>query len=237
MSRIDVHCHFLPGIDDGCRDINESLACLRLMAEAGYSRLFCTPHCGDSEFSELTTAEVAERVRALQGHAVAAQIPIELRPGGELRLSPHIAEDLPQFGVPTYGHAGKYVLADLWENDWPSWATRAVEWLQARGYTVILAHPERMPLLRANPDAINMLAKFGLLFQGNLGPIGGADTPQIVALAEHYLQEDRYFMVGSDGHRPPHMPARLAGLKRIETLVGPDKLRQLTITNPARLWT
>jgi protein-tyrosine phosphatase len=236
MSRIDVHCHFLPGIDDGCRDMEESLACLRAMAAAGYSKLFCTPHCGDAEFSNLSTTEVAERVRALQGQAIAAQIPLELRPGGELRLSPHIAEDLPELGVPTYGHSGNYVLTDLWESDWPNWATRAVEWLQTRGYTVILAHPERMPLLLNNPEAITMLAKCGLLFQGNLGPIGGADSPQIVGLAQRYLQEDRYFMVGSDGHRPAHMAARLAGLQRIEALVGAEKLHQLTVTHPGRIW-
>ncbi len=69
-------------------------------------------------------------------------MPIELRQGGELRLSPYIAEDLPKMGVPTYGHAGESVLADLWEPEWPMWAPRAVEWLQARGYAVIIAGAE-----------------------------------------------------------------------------------------------
>ncbi len=236
MNRIDVHCHFLPAIDDGCRDIAESLDCLRIMVAAGYSKIFCTPHAGSSEFSELTCDEVAERVRTLHGHAVAAQIPIQLRPGGELRLSPHIAEDLLHFGVPTYGHSGKYVLADLWEPEWPTWASRAVEWLQARGHTVIIAHPERMPMMRGDPGRIDEIAKLGVLFQGNLGPIGGADPPQIVALAERFLMDGRYFMVGTDGHRASHLTTRLAGLKRIEALVGPEKLEELTVTHPTRLW-
>ena len=237
MNRIDVHCHFLPDLDDGCQNLFESLECLRLMAAHGYNRIFCTPHAGSSEFSELTCEAVAEHVRELQGHLVAAQIPIELRPGGELRLSPHIAEDLPRMGVPTYGHATKYILTDLWESDWPSWATRAVEWLQKRGLTVIIAHPERMPIMRTNPAFIQELAKLGVLFQGNLGPIAGADSPPIVALAQRFLQDGRYFMVGSDGHRPPHMLARLDGLNRINDLVGPEKLEELTVRNPARLWT
>jgi protein-tyrosine phosphatase len=210
-----------------------------MMVAAGYGRVFCTPHCGSSEFSDLSVGEIAERVRSLQGHVDAAGIGIELRPGGELRLSPHLAEDLPVetggVGVPTYGHAGKYVLADVWEMTWPAWATQAVEWLQNRGHTVIIAHPERMPSLRERPDRIQELADLGVLFQGNLGPIAGADSADIVALARRYLLDGRYFMVGTDGHRPPHMAQRLAGLKVVEELVGAEKLLELTVTNPGRM--
>jgi len=236
MNRIDVHCHFIPNLDDGCQSLAESLACLRIMVAHGYSRLFCTPHCGASEFTDLTVSEVAERVRSLQGHLAAAQIPIAIKPGGELRLSPTLVEQLPDGTVPTFGHAGKYVLADLWEPDWPIWATRAIRWIQSKGHTVILAHPERMPVLRETPERINELADLGLLFQGNLGPLGGADSPDIVALARRYLKENRYFMVGTDGHRQNHMEVRLKGLQIVEDLMGKEKLEELTVTHPLRLW-
>lgn len=234
--RIDVHNHFIPSLDDGCQSLSESLDCLRMMVANGYSRLFCTPHCGAYEFNDLAPSEVAERVRSLQGHVDAAGIPVQLKPGGELRLSPMIAEDLPDDTAPTYGHSGKYVLADLWEPNWPAWAVRAVEWLQARGHIVIIAHPERMPVLRSAPDRINELAALGVLFQGNLGPIAGNDAADIVALARRYLLEDRYFMVGTDAHRLNSLPQRLAGLKVIEQLAGAEKLQLLTVTNPGRLW-
>jgi protein-tyrosine phosphatase len=236
MNRIDVHCHFLPGLDDGCKDLSESLECLQIMAGHGYDRIFCTPHAGSSDFTELTCQQVAERVRELQGHVATAGLPIELRPGGELRLSPHIPQDMPKFGIPTFGHAGKYILVDLWEPDWPAWAAEAIEWLQKQDCTVIVAHPERMPVLRGNPEKIEEIAKLGVLFQGNLGPIGGADSAAIVALAHRFLQDGRYFMVGSDGHRANHMMARLQGLRKIEELVGKDKLEELTEKNPSRLW-
>jgi protein-tyrosine phosphatase len=163
-------------------------------------------------------------------------VPVELRAGGELRLSEGITTDLPDGIVPTYGQAGKYVLADLWEPDWPGWATRAVEWLQGQGYMVIIAHPERMPVLRENPERINELSALGVLFQGNLGPISGGDAADVVALARRYLLEGRYFMVGTDGHRPSHMGVRLAGLRVIEQLAGPEKLEELTVTHPGRVW-
>lgn len=236
MTRIDTHCHFIPNLDDGCQSLADSLTCLRMMAEAGYSRIFCTPHCGSIDFTDLTPPEVAERVRMLQGHIDVAGIPIQLRPGGELRLGPDFEHGLRKEDVPTFGHAGKYVLADLWENDWPRWATNAVEWLQNNGFRVIIAHPERMPVLREKPEFINELAGLGVLFQGNLGPIGGGDSADIVNLSRRYLRENRYFMVGTDGHRPSHMLARINGLRVIEDLLGAPKLEELTVRNPGRLW-
>jgi protein-tyrosine phosphatase len=236
MNRIDVHCHFLPCLDDGCASLEDSLTCLRTMANAGYNRVFCTPHCGQFALKDPCCEKVDELVKTLAGHLQTANIPIELKPGGELRLTPHLAEDLLRLGVPTYGHAGKYVLADSWDEDWPFWATKAVEWLQKRNYTVILAHPERMPVLLENPDKIDELASLGVLFQGNLGPIGGGESPKVNALARRYLLEGRYFMVGTDGHRPAHMAPRINGLKVIEELLGKDKLDELTVRNPARLW-
>jgi protein-tyrosine phosphatase len=236
MNRIDVHCHFLPKLDDGCISLDESLVCLRMMVAAGYDRIFCTPHCGALEFTDLRPAEVAERVRELQGHVDAAGIPIQLKPGGELRLSDDLMEDLRPEDLPTFGHAGRYVLTDIWEDDWPAWASRCVAWLQKLGHMVILAHPERMSVLRKKPEGILELANLGLLFQGNLGPIGGGDSEDIVALSRRYLTEGRYFMVGTDGHRPNHMTHRVNGLRVVEQLMGREKLEELTVKNPGRLW-
>ncbi|HVX85197.1 MAG TPA: CpsB/CapC family capsule biosynthesis tyrosine phosphatase, partial [Phycisphaerae bacterium] len=205
--RVDVHGHFLPDVDDGCRDLGESLACLHMMAAAGYGVVTCTPHRGEEGFSDLSCNVVAEKVAALQEAVTTAGIGIRLVAGGEVRLSPMIAEDLARLGVPTYGNAGRYILTDIWEPDWPVWADRAVEWLQKRGLTVIVAHPERMPFLRKTPEGIERIAKTGVIFQGNLGPLGGADAKDICALAERYLKEGRYHMVGTDGHRMGHLGA------------------------------
>lgn len=237
MNRIEVHCHFLPGVDDGCRDVEESLACLRIMAEAGYAKIFCTPHVGPDGCPEtLDMSAVLERLETLRTHAAQANIPVELKPGGEVRIRHEMPEILARFGVPSFGHEGKYVLVDTWEEKWPAWQTRAIEWLQKKGLTVILAHPERMPVLHSDPAFITELVRMGILFQGNLGPIAGADSPRITALSHRFLQDGRYFLLATDGHRPPHMPTRLTGLDKARELVGTAVIDELTIRNPARLW-
>jgi len=234
--RIDVHNHFLPAQDDGCRDLAESLVALRQMVAAGYDRLFCTPHTNAGTFSDPSPAQVAAAVAALRTAVQQAGIPLELKPGGELRLSVSLPDRLPTMELPTFGHAGKYVLIDLWERDWPTWATRSVEWLGAQNLQVILAHPERMPMVRRNPAFMDELTKMGLWFQGNLGPIGGGDVPDIVALAHRFLQDGRYFMLGTDGHRPDTLGVRIDGLQVVEHLAGHAKLTELTEVNPGKLW-
>lgn len=236
MNRIDIHNHFIPGIDDGCKSLGDSLTCLRMLVEHGYTRSFCTPHFGDSDAYTTTPVEVARRVAELQRAATEAGIAISLKPGGELRLSPEMIEMLPTEHVPSYGNAKKYVICDLWEHEWPEWGTEGVEWLQGLGLKVILAHPERLPLLIRDPGAIDELAKMGLLFQGNLGPIAGADVRGVTSAAERFLKDGRYFMVGTDGHRPSHLAERLAGLVTIEKALGSAKLTELTVTNPGTLW-
>ncbi len=236
MLRTEIHCHFLPGIDDGCINLAESLACLRIMADHGYRKIFCTPHCGAETLTELSTEIVTDLVARLAGEIKKNDLPLELRPGGELRLSPTVTTDLQRNGIPSYGHHGTHILVDIWTPDWPAWATHAVEWLQNRGFTVILAHPERMTYLRRNPAAIQELAHLGLLFQGNLGPIAGADSPEVVHLAERFLQDGRYFMLGSDGHHTDHLPTRLQGLQRAADLIGANAVAELVEKNPARLW-
>ncbi len=145
---------------------------------------------------------------------------------------------MAEMGIPTFNHAGQYALVDLWERDWPQWATRGVEWLLKQNLKVILAHPERMAALRQNPKFIDELARMGLLFQGNLGPIiAGGDKPEVVALAHQFLKDGRYFMVGTDGHRPDTpCPSAWKVCKPSKNSSAPKSSLKLTQTNPEKLW-
>jgi protein-tyrosine phosphatase len=236
MGRIDVHNHYLPGMDDGCRTYADAVPCIKAFMEKGYNRFFLTPHTGPTDMCDIRPEATLAAIDEFRRQMRTAGITAEFRPGGELRLSPEMARWKDTSGVPTFGMNTRYVLADLWEPDWPAWADRCVDWLQANEFTVILAHPERMMVMRENPSLIQTLAKRGLLFQGNLGPLGGSEPEAQRLLAERFLQEGRYFMLGSDCHRFAHATARLHGLERAQTLVGEKIVDQLTIENPAKLW-
>src|SRR5687768_4955248 len=83
--RIDVHAHLLPGIDDGCSTVEDSIACARLLVEAGYSHACCTPHVWPT-LQGNTVPAIASRTRDLQQKLDAAQVPLSLIPGGEINL-------------------------------------------------------------------------------------------------------------------------------------------------------
>ena len=236
MSRIDVHNHYLPGMDDGCRTYADAVPCIRAFMEKGYNRFFLTPHTGPTDMCDIRPEATVAAMEEFQRQMRLAGITAEFRPGGELRLSPDMLRWKDTSGVPTYGMNTRYVLADLWEPDWPVWADQCVDWLVVNGFTVILAHPERMMVMRENPKFIQTLADRGLLFQGNLGPLGGSEPDAQRLLAERFLRDGRYFMLGSDCHRFEHARARLNGFERAREIVGEKMLAQLTIENPAKLW-
>ena len=142
FGRIDVHSHLLPGIDDGCPNLEESLACARRMVEAGYTHSFCTPHIWPN-LPQNTVEGIASRVVDLQRVLDAANTPLKLFPGGELNLRADLVE-LPPEQIPTYGMARRYCLFDIWVERLPAFFWTTVEWLQSKELKVILAHPERM---------------------------------------------------------------------------------------------
>jgi protein-tyrosine phosphatase len=240
MRRIDTHHHLLPALDDGCRDLADVQANLALLAQAGFDRVFCTPHCLHPDFGHPTNDAISARVAALRQTLQERGIPIALLPGGELRLDADMVAQLRATGIPTYGMAGRHVLVETWEPRWHPWATRAIEWLQKQGrgggLTVILAHPERMKPIQEDPTLADELQRMGVLFQGTLGPIAGTEFPKSAELGARFLREGRYFMLATDAHRPEPLPGRLAGLETARQIVGAAALTELTVTNPGQVW-
>jgi protein-tyrosine phosphatase len=233
QGRFDVHSHLLPGVDDGCDSINESLACARELVKAGYSHSFCTPHFWPS-LAYNTVESIPQRVADLQAELDRDQIPLKVYPGGEMNLRPDFTST-PFNELPTFNMAGKYAMFDLWADRLPSWFEPSVKWMQSLGLQVILAHPERMRAVQLNAGLVDYFTDIGLLLQGNLQCLGDPPRAATRQVAERYLTEHRYFLLGMDLHNYASMPIRLAGLARAIELVGTDAVDQLTIHNPMKL--
>jgi len=107
-----------------------------------------------------------------------------------------------------------------------------VRWLQDRGRTAILAHPERMRAVQVEPGLMDRFRDMGLLLQGNLQCLGDPAGTPTRDLGERFLLEGRYFLLGSDLHNLPSLPIRLAGLRRAIELVGEVGVAKLTVENP-----
>ena len=131
--RIDVHSHMLPGIDDGCEDLNESIASIKLLTQAGYVGTICTPHLWPDLFPDNTPVNIQRWTTQLTKQLEERGIEYTLWPGGELRLFKGAIDWMKTHGVPTLADS-KYVLADFWEDNWPRHVDKAFDWLLAEGY-------------------------------------------------------------------------------------------------------
>ncbi len=234
IGRIDVHSHLLPGIDDGCPTIADSLTCARALVDAGYTHSFCTPHIWPN-MPKNTIPNITEWTRRLQIELDEAKIPLRLFPGGENSMRKDFSQIDPQALI-TYGMNRKYLLFDLWTDEMPDYFADAIRWIQDQGLTVILAHPERMRLVWDHPEAIDQFQDMGLLLQGNLYCLLDPPDSHSCQAAVRCLTEGRYFMLGSDLHRAETTQVRLAGLKRAIELVGDEKVWELTRDNPLKLF-
>jgi protein-tyrosine phosphatase len=233
IGRFDVHSHLLPGVDDGCETLQESIACARELVKAGYTHSFCTPHIWPS-LPGNTIASIVSNVAALQAEFDDADVPLKLIPGGELSLRPDFLRTPPE-AIVSYAMARKHVLLDFWADRLPGFFEPSIRWLQSLGLTVVIAHPERVRAIQLEPDLVDHFAEMGLLLQGNLQCF--ADPPRAATreLAERYLLEGRYFLLGSDTHNIETMPVRLRGLNRAIELVGDEKVMELTRDHPLML--
>lgn len=237
--RIDIHSHLIPGIDDGCEDLGESLACVRRLIEAGYVGSVCTPHLWPGAYPWNTPRRVAEEVAALRKAMAAEGLDYMLWQGGELRVDPHVVSWMKEQGVPTLA-GSRCVLLDFWEDHWPGYVDDALAWLQSEGYQPVLAHPERLGIAnderwRAELERWGGEGGRGLLLQGNLRPLVGGDGPTATRRGRGLLERGGYAALALDMHRPDTLDERLSGLKVAAAIVGGAEVDRLTIQAPREM--
>ena len=239
MGRVDVHTHLLPGVDDGCATVEESVQCARALVAAGYTHAYCTPHVWP-DLPGNNAREIKRRVAELQGALDNAGVPLTLLPGGELNLLtawPRLGEQVAG-EVVTYGMLGRYVLFDFWSETAEAVRERiepAVRHLRDSGFELILAHPERIAALQKEMSALDRLTELGVKLQLNSWCLAEPRGDRRRDVAEKLLKDGRYFLIGTDLHRPSGMPARIEGLAVAERLIGAKEVERLTVGNPTLL--
>lgn len=228
---IDLHSHLIPGVDDGCRRVEDSLACIRRLIDEGFVASVCTPHVWPDLYSANTRQSIGQWVESLREAVAAAGLEYELWPGGEIRIAPGVPAWLDRHGVPTLGES-RCALVDYWGDDWPPFADDFLDWLQDGGYQPILAHPERMGL--ADEELVRLaesLVDRGVWLQGNLRSLAGGEGRQAQSQLESLVQGGHIFALATDTHGPGDIDGRLAGIASLRRL-GVDSDEMLLVERP-----
>ena len=207
---VDIHNHILPGVDDGAATIGEALAMAWMAVADGTDTMVATPHRGwflrQPARPELIRARVAE----LQTAFNEAEIPLTVLPGVEIKIGPHVAQDLVSGEVGTLGDAGWALV----EPPFDRLAPDALDNLKAignAGFRIVLAHPERCADIQRSLVFLEACADLGIAFQITSGSLLGHFGPKPQQTAEAMLAHaaDWPLVIASDTHdlrgRPPNL--------------------------------
>jgi len=208
--KTDMHSHLIPGINDGARTIEDSIALARRMHELGYRKLITTPHIQQDYFKN--TPEIIlgglEKVRtALK----AENISVEIEAAAEYLLDDGFEELAARGNLLTF--SGKHILVELsYFNPNPNLKTIVFN-LQVDGYKVILAHPERYTYWFSSFEKYEDLKDRGVLFQMNLVSLAGFYPDPVKKYAEKFIEKGMIDLVGTDMHNMNYMAALENSLK------------------------
>lgn len=233
---IDLHCHILPGVDDGARTLEESLAMARIAAGDGITDLVATPHYIEGE-SFLRAPELMENLETLKKRLAEEHIPLRLHPGHEIHLGPE-TPDLLERGEVLPLAGSRYVLVELPFFELPLYAESVLHSLRLAGKVPILAHPERNRLLEESPNRLLDFLELGVLAQINGGSLLGRNGKAIQKAAEIMLTHGMVHFVASDGHHQDQRRPRLSQARKAAArLIGAGEAKKLFESNPARVLT
>jgi protein-tyrosine phosphatase len=213
---IDLHCHLLPGIDDGPEDLPTALKLAQHAVAAGIRVATVTPHMHPGRYENR-----AQGIRQLAGRFQVELdqrgIALRIQAAAEVRLDHDVLTWVADDQVPYLGswQGEKVMLLELPHSHVPVGADKLVEWLLKQGIRPMIAHPERNKDIMRNVDKLLPFVRLGCLFQVTAGAVAGSFGEPACKRAMDLLERGWVTVLASDAHnldaRPPELePGRAA---------------------------
>lgn len=193
-----MHSHILWDMDDGAESLEESLSMTAIALKEGINTIVATPHCIDEQDLEAFAKKVGQRCESLQKALDNKGISLEVIPGAEIYMDPEIL-DRPGLDRLTIGNT-RYILVEMPMGEVPRYAEDFLYHLQLRGFTPIIAHPERNRKIIEQPNILARFIDLGSLTQINTGSIAGFFGPKAQESARILLTHNMGHVLGTDSH-------------------------------------
>lgn len=199
---VDVHSHFIPGIDDGAQNMDESLELLREMKALGYQKVITTPHVM-SDYYRNTPEIILSGRDDLRKAAENEGIEIDIDCAAEYYLDADFMAKIKAKELLTFGD--KYVLFELPFLSEPPNLAEVVFEMQLAGYKPVLAHPERYAFWHLQFDKYQQMFDKGVILQLNINSITGHYSPEVKAISKKLIEAELIGLLGSDCHHVRHV--------------------------------
>lgn len=226
---VDLHCHYVPSVDDGVRTLAESQSVLLGLAKLGYSDVVATPHIRTAMFEN----EPAPLLAAFQ--ELERMLPPEGLPALSLAAE-HFCDDVffqrAQAGRVLPYPGKKAILVEFRYETWPRGIEVQLFQLALRGLSPVIAHPERYHGLFRSTDALDPLLDGGAFTLLDTMSLVGRYGEHVQRAAERMLEEGAYDAACSDAHRPDDIAIMGRAMDRLRALVGAAEAESLLGTNP-----
>jgi protein-tyrosine phosphatase len=198
----DLHCHILPGVDDGAASLDEALAMARFCVQDGITYVAATPHC--HRHLQLLRADILPHVVRFNEELAKAGLPLTVLPGSEIQVT-DTATYRRDFEAGLYCHLGDCCAFTLLEFSWkeafyPPDAVELVSWLCGRGTAPVIAHPERHGFFQNGPGRLRGLVDAGAWLQVTVDSLLGNHGPAPQAAGEEILRDYSEAVLATDAH-------------------------------------
>ena len=196
---IDIHTHILPNLDDGAQSLQESVLMAKQAIAEGIHTIIATPHHKHPSYNN-SKFEVERQVALLNDELRNQSIPLNIVAGQEIRIYGQLANDLPQELELLTLNESNYVLVEFPSSEVPKYADQLFYDIQVKGYTPIIAHPERNSEFVKNPDRLYRFIKNGALSQLTAGSLAGKFGKSIQKTSIKFLDHNLAHVIASDAH-------------------------------------
>jgi len=194
---VDIHSHILPGIDDGVKSIEESIAIIKRFKMLGYTKLITTPHIMSDSYPN-TKEIILKQLSKVQDAVLESEIDISIEAGAEHFIDLAFLELLEKREVLPFRK--NYLLFETSYTTRPIILEQAIFEMLSQGYIPVLAHPERYLYLHGNIEHYKTLKALGVLFQVNIKSLHNSSS-KIYKMAYKLIKLGLIDFVGSDVHR------------------------------------
>lgn len=227
---IDLHCHILPGLDDGAKHWDESLEMARLAVSEGITHILATPHHMNRSWLNPKNV-VVPLVDELQSRLDAEGIPLTIFPGQEVRLHGEIMESFQNNEICFIDEGNQYILIEFPTPEVPAYAERLFYDMQTQQITPIIVHPERNHAILKDPNILYDFASRGVLSQVTAASYVGKFGKEIEKLSHQLIEHNLAHFIASDAHnytnRLFHMEE---AMEQLEKDFGLKKVQQFNQT-------
>ena len=234
---VDIHCHCLPGLDDGPENMAEAVSLCRALQLDGIKTVIATPHQlgqydGQNEAGVIRQA-VSELNEVLKGYG----IPIDVLAGADVRVDERLVRMLDDDLVLTLADGGRYILLEL-PHDIFIDISEVLDELSSRGIKAIISHPERHRVIAKEPGIINGWLQKGAILQITAGSLTGDFGTLAEKAGWHLLDSGVVAVVATDAHNLHNRhPRMFEAYGLIMEHLGKTFARQVCLDNPMRIRT